>query len=32
MHVTDWFSTILAAAGLNPPSDRLIDGINRWIG
>jgi arylsulfatase A-like enzyme len=33
MHVTDWFSTILAAAGVDPPSDRVIDGINQleWL-
>ena len=27
-HFTDWFTTLLAIAGLNPPDDRVIDGIN----
>jgi arylsulfatase A-like enzyme len=33
MHVTDWFATILAAAGVPVPSDRVIDGINQldWL-
>ena len=28
MHVTDWFTTILHAAGVTEPSDREIDGID----
>ena len=33
MHVTDWFTTILRAAGLTEPSDRVIDGIDQltWL-
>jgi Sulfatase len=33
MHVTDWFTTILHAAGLSEPTDRVIDGVNqlRWL-
>jgi arylsulfatase len=33
MHVTDWFTTILHAAGLSAPSDRVIDGVNQldWL-
>ena len=33
MHVTDWFTTILRAAGLRGPSDRVIDGVNQldWL-
>lgn len=33
MHVTDWFTTILHAAGLKEPSDRVIDGVNQldWL-
>ena len=32
-HVTDWFTTILRAAGLSPPADRVIDGIDQldWL-
>jgi arylsulfatase len=26
MHVTDWFTTLIAMAGLQPPGDREIDG------
>jgi arylsulfatase A len=26
-HLTDWFPTLLGAAGLEPPSDRTIDGV-----
>jgi arylsulfatase A-like enzyme len=29
MHVTDWFTTILRAAGLSEPADRVIDGVNQ---
>jgi arylsulfatase len=29
MHVTDWFTTILGAAGLDPPADRVIDGVDQ---
>jgi arylsulfatase A-like enzyme len=25
MHITDWFTTILHAAGLSEPDDRVID-------
>ncbi|MDF8264028.1 sulfatase-like hydrolase/transferase [Luteipulveratus flavus] len=33
MHVTDWFSTLLAAAGIDPPKDRIIDGLDQleWL-
>jgi arylsulfatase A-like enzyme len=33
MHITDWFATILAAAGVAVPDDREIDGINQleWL-
>jgi arylsulfatase len=33
MHVTDWFTTILHAAGLSKPNDRVIDGVNQleWL-
>jgi arylsulfatase A-like enzyme len=33
MHVTDWFTTLLHAAGTQVPSDRVIDGINQlpWL-
>jgi arylsulfatase len=33
MHVVDWFTTILGAAGLDPPDDRVIDGIDQldWL-
>jgi arylsulfatase A-like enzyme len=33
MHVTDWFTTILHAAGLSEPADRVIDGVNQlaWL-
>jgi arylsulfatase len=33
MHVTDWFTTILQAAGLSKPTDRIIDGVNQldWL-
>jgi arylsulfatase len=34
MHVTDWFTTLLQAAGVAVPGDRAIDGINQlsWLG
>jgi arylsulfatase len=33
MHITDWFPTLLRAAGVEPPSDRVIDGMNQmqWL-
>jgi arylsulfatase A-like enzyme len=33
MHVTDWFTTILHAAGLGEPTDRVIDGVDQldWL-
>jgi arylsulfatase len=33
MHVTDWFTTILRAAGLTEPADRAIDGVDQldWL-
>jgi arylsulfatase A-like enzyme len=33
MHVTDWFTTILHAARLSEPTDRVIDGVNQldWL-
>jgi len=34
MHVTDWFTTLLRAAEVEVPSDRVIDGVNQlgWLG
>jgi len=34
MHVTDWFTTLLHAAGVREPTDRVIDGVNQlpWLG
>jgi len=34
MHVTDWFTTLLHAAGVQEPTDRVIDGVNQlpWLG
>jgi arylsulfatase len=29
LHITDWFTTILAAAGRSAPDDRVIDGVNQ---
>jgi arylsulfatase len=29
MHVTDWFTTILRAAGTSEPDDRVIDGVDQ---
>jgi arylsulfatase len=33
MHITDWFTTILRAAGVKKPDDRVIDGIDQldWL-
>jgi arylsulfatase A-like enzyme len=33
MHVVDWFTTILHAAGLGEPTDRVIDGVDQldWL-
>ena len=33
MHVTDWFTTLLRAAGVTPPTDRMIDGLDQldWL-
>jgi arylsulfatase len=33
MHVTDWFTTLVAATGAHLPSDRIIDGVNQldWL-
>lgn len=33
MHVTDWFTTLLRIAGVEPPSDRVIDGVDQsdWL-
>jgi arylsulfatase len=33
MHVTDWFTTLLRAVGLDGPQDRVIDGVNQldWL-
>jgi arylsulfatase A-like enzyme len=33
IHVTDWFTTLLRAAGVNPPKDRVIDGVDQlgWL-
>jgi len=33
MHVTDWFTTLLHAAGTTPPADRVIDGVDQldWL-
>ena len=33
MHVTDWFTTLVAATGASLPQDRVIDGVNQldWL-
>ncbi|HUJ66856.1 MAG TPA: hypothetical protein VLX59_15020, partial [Acidimicrobiales bacterium] len=33
MHVTDWFTTLVAVAGARLPEDRIIDGVNQmdWL-
>ena len=33
VHVTDWFTTLLHAAGATPPADRVIDGLDQldWL-
>ncbi|MDR7189541.1 arylsulfatase [Microbacterium sp. BE35] len=33
MHVTDWFPTLLTAAGTDTPQDRVIDGVDQlpWL-
>jgi arylsulfatase A-like enzyme len=33
IHVTDWFSTIVAATGSSAPDDRIIDGVDQldWL-
>jgi arylsulfatase A-like enzyme len=33
MHVTDWFTTLLHAAGASEPTDRVIDGVDQldWL-
>jgi hypothetical protein len=33
MHVTDWFTTLLRAAGMRPPTDPVIDGVDQldWL-
>ena len=33
MHITDWFTTIVHAAGLTEPTDRIIDGVSQldWL-
>lgn len=33
MHVTDWFTTLVHAAGLREPDDRVIDGVDQlpWL-
>jgi arylsulfatase A-like enzyme len=33
MHVTDWFTTLLRAAGMEVPADRVIDGVDQlaWL-
>jgi arylsulfatase len=33
MHVTDWFTTLLHAAGVSPPTDHVIDGLDQldWL-
>lgn len=33
IHVTDWFSTLVSAAGAEPPGDRVIDGRDQlpWL-
>jgi arylsulfatase len=33
MHITDWFTTILRAAGVAKPADRVIDGVDQldWL-
>jgi len=33
MHITDWFTTLLRAAEVEPPKDRVIDGVDQldWL-
>jgi arylsulfatase A-like enzyme len=33
MHITDWFTTVLRAAGVPTPDDRVIDGVDQldWL-
>ncbi|GGD39441.1 sulfatase-like hydrolase/transferase [Pseudoxanthomonas indica] len=33
MHITDWFTTLLGAAGVHVPTDRVIDGVDQraWL-
>jgi arylsulfatase len=33
MHVMDWFTTLVRAAGAEEPADRVIDGVNQlaWL-
>jgi arylsulfatase len=33
MHITDWFTTVLSAAGVAKPGDRVIDGVDQldWL-
>jgi len=33
MHITDWITTIVHAAGLTEPTDRIIDGVSQldWL-
>jgi arylsulfatase A-like enzyme len=33
MHVTDWFTTLLSAAGVAQPTDHVIDGVDQlhWL-
>ena len=33
MHIIDWFTTLLTAAGADVPTDRVIDGVDQldWL-
>jgi len=32
MHATDWYPTLLAAAGIDSPEGKTLDGLNLWDG
>lgn len=30
MHISDWYPTIMALAGMKPPQNITLDGFNQW--
>ena len=32
MHITDWYPTLLSAAGADPATQRGLDGVDQWAG